>query len=493
VTELEYSIYKSINKFFYFLIIKNKMSNLQDDINNTLLEKMRTRPKNTSKTYNARRSEFIKWMEDSNFPDSITVTAEKIHSFMKHNVINRMSKTNSNVRIGYSTIRAYCSACIDLYKEQRSLNMNSNPHPKDHPALAALLESSRANENQKRRENFEDRGSGTIQDGYSTIRDLEQISDHFLSKNSTASLKYRAMFLLTHFCLLRGESVRRLDLADMFLLELENEGYTDCKALTIIMDQGKTNQFGKKELGSCIRNKLVGICPLGAVGLYFFSRWHINNEPPPNFSRNSEWFNYKFAPGRRGPECEISYQSHLDSMKSCLKELNISSSAKTHLGRGAGARMAELAGATEDDIRRLGRWNSQALAGCYLTSLPRGGLRTLAGFAPEGGTYYLKRCGETPPVELQKMIFPWLESVIEDEENEKSLAFKGFTGLLIYLRTVILQDIAVLSDKFPDHPVMKHEIVCSPEFLIFKQTLLHVIHEQEDPVINNFGQRCHSS
>jgi hypothetical protein len=67
----------------------------------------------------------------------------------------------------------------------------------------------------------------------------------------------------------------------------------------------------------------------------------------------------------------------------------------------------------------------------------------------------LKRCGETTPVELQKMIFPWLESVIEDEENKKSLAFKGFTGLLIYLRTVCLKFTSRFKTKLIHHKMTK--------------------------------------
>ena len=99
---------------------------------------------------------------------------------------------------------------------------------------------------------------------------------------------------------------------------------------------------------------------------------------------SQEWFNLKFAPGRRGPAREITYNSHLEAMKKCLGPLWMSSAAKTHIDRGSDAQMAELGGATERDIRQLGRWNSQALAGCYLTSLPQPALRTMARFPPEG-------------------------------------------------------------------------------------------------------------
>jgi hypothetical protein len=47
---------------------------------------------------------------------------------------------------------------------------------------------------------------------------------------------------------MRGESVRRLELVDMFILDLDNEGPTECKAKIVILVQGKTNQFAQRNL-----------------------------------------------------------------------------------------------------------------------------------------------------------------------------------------------------------------------------------------------------
>ncbi|OWY97418.1 hypothetical protein PHMEG_00032054 [Phytophthora megakarya] len=51
--------------------------------------------------------------------------------------------------------------------------------------------------------------------------------------------------------------------------------------------------------------------------------------------------------------------------------------------------MADLGGASESQIRRLGRWNNnQSMEKCYLTSLPREAMRTLAGFEPNRGSFF---------------------------------------------------------------------------------------------------------
>ena len=94
----------------------------------------------------------------------------------------------------------------------------------------------------------------------------------------------------------------------------------------------------------------------------------------------------------------------------------MSGAAKTHIGRGSGAQMEELTDATEGDIRCLGRWISQALAGCYLTSLPWPAIRTMAGFPPERGYFHIKRAADDPPQGLQcRLLFPWVNNYSDDK------------------------------------------------------------------------------
>jgi hypothetical protein len=57
--------------------------------------------------------------------------------------------------------------------------------------------------------------------------------------------------------LLQGHSTRACQLPDPFTLEFENEGVTPCWPVIMVMDQGKTNPFGKREYAACIRNKEV--------------------------------------------------------------------------------------------------------------------------------------------------------------------------------------------------------------------------------------------
>ncbi|DAZ95771.1 TPA: hypothetical protein N0F65_010273 [Lagenidium giganteum] len=59
--------------------------------------------------------------------------------------------------------------------------------------------------------------------------------------------------ILCHACILRGESARNRELPDLLFVELENEGFTVCCAMAMVMDQGKTNPFVPLVRLLCIR------------------------------------------------------------------------------------------------------------------------------------------------------------------------------------------------------------------------------------------------
>jgi hypothetical protein len=165
--------------------------------------------------------------------------------------------------------------------------MHSNDHPRDH-CVRQLLKMARESEFNTKRLNHDDRGIGTLIDGYTSVKDLKRMCSWYFDSTGRemgTSLRYRLAFLLCHFNLLRGESARALEFADIFSLELEEEGYSKCDALITIIDHGKTNHNARKEIGACLRNKEVEICPLGGLGFYLFWRFHVEREPFPNLRR----------------------------------------------------------------------------------------------------------------------------------------------------------------------------------------------------------------
>ena len=79
-------------------------------------------------------------------------------------------------------------------------------------------------EQKRKKETFADRADGSPLDGYHTIEEFARICSAFFSKNNGTSLRDRASFIMSHYGALRGDNMRKMDLADLLPLELENEG-----------------------------------------------------------------------------------------------------------------------------------------------------------------------------------------------------------------------------------------------------------------------------
>ena len=210
---------------------------------------------------------------------------------------NKKCKTGEGdapVALSYSGVESYVKAVVDMYKRQKALGMTTIGHPRGQ-ALEARLEGLRRGENERRRAQYHDRAAGTIQDGYNAD-EFKRASVWFLERNTGEDLRNRLDFLLGHFMLGRSESKRMLQLPDMFSLSLLNEGPQGCTAIVAIMTNGKTNQYGRIEYGSALRNTDALVCPVGALSLYFFWRWHVDGEPFPDFTLRKNWYNIFFPP-----------------------------------------------------------------------------------------------------------------------------------------------------------------------------------------------------
>ncbi len=106
--------------------------------------------------------------------------------------------------------------------------------------------------------------------------------------------------------------------------------------------------------------------------------------------------------------------------------------------------------------------------------MPTPALRVIAGYET-GERYSLPRCRVEPPSSLKRMLFPFIETELENvrlaaEGNKKDRPTAVCTlRLWSKLRTIILQDAAVLCLQYPsrkEHPVFRMPVFVSPEFLV---------------------------
>jgi Centromere DNA-binding protein complex CBF3 subunit, domain 2/Transcriptional activator of glycolytic enzymes len=102
-------------------------------------------------------------------------------------------------------------------------------------------------------------------------------------------------------------------------------------------------------------------------------------------------------------------------------------------------------------------------------------MRTVAGH-PLEGTYFNPRDTVKPPATLKRRVFPevdeGLASIRNDPSNlDERLSEVGFLRLMDFLRTVFLQDAALLQRSYPNHEIFKDGLFGTDEFKAFAATV----------------------
>jgi hypothetical protein len=283
------------------------------------------------------------------------------------------------------------------------------------------------------------------------------------------------------------------------VIDLENEGPKQDESapcMIMAMRQGKQNQHGKIEYMGCMRNVDPILCPLSALAVYLFNRWGKHGAQPfPSFRQPEDYYGHYVFPGSvRVPERRLSYATQFEWNRKMFQGVGIHSKEKTHSARKQSVRHAELGGVSESQIRRAGRWNTDAMTGVYLSYLPRGFIRSVAGFPQEGKGYFLPRAQEMPDEALCTRIWPetdvWLERMeayhpdrTDNEVVRLDLAGSGFLRLLRTLRVILLQDSVILRRQFPLHPLWTEPLFNCEEYRRFaarvESSLAHVVTPDE--------------
>ena len=375
------------------------------------------------------------------------------------------------------TVNAYIAAVIELWRLQVAHGNSNTENPRG-AAVRGFPEQRGRQRGKLDRASYKDRGSDGIQAGYSPDKWL-RIQDLLLTGAAYApqNLRTRIDLLFGHYYLLRGENRRKMELADLSLLDYPPaEGPTLCGCLISLLQDGKMNKTARKEFMGAVRHKDPLFCTQGALAQLFFWRWHVAGEAPPSFRRRQDWYRIKVLVGR-DREQELSYPTQLQETWRVFGAAGLIASKKTHLPRQVGAQDAETHGTSLAQISQAGRWNQSVLCQAYLMHLPRQFMRVVAGFSASPGDYFLARAAHEPPHALQRQLWPWVEEWeprfearacrrrwAEGGLDEDDLAADGFLKLMRRLRVVLLQDLAVLQPRYPSLPFFAHAPFYGPEW-----------------------------
>ena len=130
----------------------------------------------------------------------------------------------------------------------------------------------------------------------------------------------------------------------------------------------------------------------------------------------------------------------------------------------------------------MGNWTDKACKKHYLLKIPFRALRILAGFGEKCGSCHWERnlvdmSGlEIDGVPIQQCIFPFVEKMEEEimvlhSEGIYKTTANGFVQVLKQLRTIILQDAAVLSLMGRKHMLFDHWVFKSEAFSTLKKRM----------------------
>jgi hypothetical protein len=161
-----------------------------------------------------------------------------------------------------------------------------------------------------------------------TIQKTSLVYLTIFSKDTTASLRNRLDFFLG-MLFLQDLKTNEEPFYQIFIcMNWRTKDILSAKQWSWIWLTAKHIRKARFKLDLVIRHKNVELCPVGALALYLFSRFHIAGEPFPNMSSRTSWYNIPLLRGSGNNA--ITYQQQLRGIKECYQNLNNLSSKKTH-------------------------------------------------------------------------------------------------------------------------------------------------------------------
>ena len=159
---------------------------------------------------------------------------------------------------------------------------------------------------------------------------------YYRAMNSICGYRTLCDHLIGNSMLLRGNERRQIELADIAISDIRG-GRSKNTVMTVLLNNGKTNQVGRTEYGCAFRHKNVEGCCISATLLYLFLTLRNSVPDTTNLER---FLNHKLFHTEEDVTESISYNTHAAPVRKCLKALNIISSKVTHIERGSAVRHA---------------------------------------------------------------------------------------------------------------------------------------------------------
>ncbi|KAK7053517.1 hypothetical protein R3P38DRAFT_3254085 [Favolaschia claudopus] len=313
----------------------------------------------------------------------------------------------------------------------------------------------------------------------------------------------RGMTLTSCSAALRGDSTRAMlwsDLGSHDVPMVAKGPGCSVKALIFRADQSKSNKTGRVDEHGAFRHFDVTVCPVGAIAFFFYTHFHILKASVPDFAPDfdddefgeyghRQWYDLHLFSSAMDCTKEMVYATHRYNVKNMFQAHNVNISKVTHAGRGYTAKTARENRASSTEVKALGCWNeSGSYRPCYDHALPLEAVLAAGGFdgkRPE--SHFLARETLQPPDDVVEALFPFVEPELDmlatrrgNKRQAEDYALTDFLKMLIWFRTVLVQDAALLYVAHPEAELWNYPPFHSPSFRNFARTSATAIKRAEE-------------
>jgi hypothetical protein len=323
-------------------------------------------------------------------------------------------------------------------------------------------------EHRLKRDGTHDRLAGSVLDGNVGPSGLVDMVEKTLrSSHQSVFKRVETVAMLNWMAatFVQGQETRHFELPDMGLMFAEDHNFghqghsltEKTPVLVWIIDKTKANRSANLEVAAVMCHADFRRCPISSLAEYFFYRFHVNNEPFPDFNNPADWFKRKVFRHRDDPNSGISYSSQSAAYKTLKNFVDVLSSKSTHFRRQS-IRSHNL---SVQSKKALGIWENGTVDKCYNT-IDMPGVRAVSGHPDLNGqpSYFVRRFIIKPDDALQKSIFPQLDNfneiLPEGSTITNSISRKACLRAFQLFRSALLAYVAMRKKDWPNYPILKY-------------------------------------
>ncbi|CAI6008895.1 unnamed protein product [Closterium sp. NIES-65] len=295
-------------------------------------------------------------------------------------------------------------------------------------------------------------------------------------------VRLEVLTLLSHHSLMRGASIRKITLPDIFLYRLASTSSVNPDNQPVVMVVAawnlKTSKDARLQRSYVARHLEAELCAVGETGLWLhfvldqIGQFHgIDLIPQVNTSTCELWYKKHLFFARNDPEQgKLLAPSHQRWTRQMWKTRGVFCKRNVHAARACGAQELAIHGTPRAEIAELGHWALDKMIRAYITAIPISVVMKKAGYSGFTQDYFLGRSRVEPGDELLALIaehiFPGVDDLLKKAEelakkgSNDDIAAVHFWRTRVMFRRIVAKDLVVKLVLTSWHPYVQYSKLC---------------------------------